>query len=176
MILFITGHTKVYLDQLRNHHIEENVSIRAKSLFKKQKAITITCPPHLSKDVLAERLMSGYRREECLILTKPGDWKYVKLGDVSVILINDFTGKYKWDIKLYTKWLSIFYQIQAAVKGGKINVILTSQAAYLQECESQIGTHDLLENRIELTDADMVKKSIKTEDDAPETSTSNHGL
>ena len=166
----------LYLDQLRSHHIDENVSTRAKSLFKQQKAITITGPQQLKKNILAERLMSDYQREECLVLTNPDDWKYVKLGDVSVVLINHFTGNSKCDSVLYTKWLSIFDLIQAAIKGGKLNVILTSHTAYLQECQSQMDTHELLENRIELTDEDMVKTCLKIEAGAPEASTSSHGL
>ena len=109
-------------------------------------------------------------------LTKPGNWKYVKLGEMSVVLISNFTGKYECDPALYTKWLCIFDLIHAAVKGGKLNVMLTSHSTYLEQCQEQKGTHDLLEQRVELSEEDVVKANIKKENDDLEASTSSQGL
>ena len=178
VILFIniTGHSGLYFEQFRGLHIDEQLSTTAKTLFKKHKTITITGPTHVRKEILAVKMMTEHRPDECLLLTNPDDWKYVKLGDVSVLLISNFTGKCECDPVLYTKWLSIFDLIHAAVKGGKLNVMLTSHSPYLEQCQEQKGTHDLLEQRVELSDEDDVKTNIKIENTAVEAGTSSQGL
>ena len=151
------------------------MSRKAKNVFKQHKSILVTGSKSSRKDIFAASLVSGYQHDQCLVLADPADWKYVKLGDVSVVIVEDFAGKYRYDLALCVKWLKTFDLIYASVKGRKLNVIITSYKKYMDRCKTELGSHALLERIIELRDDDIGMKIIKTKASHALPSVSNHG-
>lgn len=114
-------------------------------------------------DILAANLTSSYCLDQCLVLNNPSDWTSVKISEVSVVIISDFAGKYEYDKRKALKWFDNFDVILAAVKGRKLNVIITSRPTFMSRCMTEISRHDLLVNTLDLTSMTEPNVALKQE-------------
>ncbi|XP_060554111.1 uncharacterized protein LOC132715153 [Ruditapes philippinarum] len=141
---------------------------QAKEMFTKHKAIVITGSKGGTSTRFALKLVSKlYSKDECVILTEASDWKQVRLGKVSVIVIDEFAGKYKYNTSFVEAWLNKFDIIYAAVIKGLLNVIVTCESSFFQKVIKNISSHALLNHRVRLPDNALVNV-VKEEPVSPQ--------
>ncbi|XP_060583107.1 uncharacterized protein LOC132739416 isoform X2 [Ruditapes philippinarum] len=141
---------------------------QARQKFKKHKAIVITGSKGGTSTRFALKLVSSlYSKDECVILTEASDWKQVTLGKVSVIVIDEFAGKYKYNTFFVEAWLNKFDIIYAAVIKGLLNVIVTCESSFFQKVVKNISSHALLNHRVRLPDKAFVNVVVKEEPVSP---------
>jgi hypothetical protein len=152
---------------------------QARQKFKKHKAIVITGSKGGTSTRFALKLVSSlYSKEQCVILTEASDWKQVTLGKVSVIVIDEFAGKYKYNTSFVEAWLNKFDIIYAAVIKGLLNVIVTCESSFFQKVIKTISSHALLNHRVKLPNNALVNV-VKEEPVSPQPenpSSSNTGV
>ena len=110
--------------------------------------LAINGPRNSGKTSLATKLMALYSSDRRVLLQSPTDMRYIRFGDVSLVLVEDFTGKYEPNKQTAFKWYGVFDVLLPAVLSGKLSVIIVSEAESFRRCE--LPTHGLLRYDITL--------------------------
>ena len=103
--------------------------------------------------------MALYSSDRSVLLQRPNDIIYIRFGDVPMVLVEDFTGKFEPNKQTAIEWYGVFDVLLPAVLSGKLRVIIVSEAESFRKC--QLPTHGLLHHDITL--AEFEQSVIKQE-------------
>ncbi|XP_053378770.1 uncharacterized protein LOC123526276 [Mercenaria mercenaria] len=161
------AYSDAYIKQWRTDEIDQALMDSAKEKFKK-KALVITGPKGSGKTNFAVNLVSTcYEENQCVVLTETSEWKHVILGEVSVIIIDEFAGKFKYNASTTEGWLNKFDLIYAAVVQGKVNVIVTCETTRFKKVLKTYSGHALLNHRIQMPGRGTGNITVKEEPLSP---------
>ncbi|XP_053389781.1 uncharacterized protein LOC128552749, partial [Mercenaria mercenaria] len=161
-------YSEAYIKQWRTDEIDQALMDSAREKFKKHKALVITGPKGSGKTNFAVNLVSTcYEENQCVVLTETSEWKHVILGEVSVIIIDEFAGKFKYNASTAEGWLNKFDLIYAAVVQGKVNVIVTCETGRFNKVLKACSGHALLNHRIKMPGRGTGNITVKEEPLSP---------
>ena len=141
---------------------------KAKKTFGKHKSVVITGPKGGKSTRFALSMVSSlYSKNQCVVLTDANDWKQVSLGKVSVVIIDEFAGKFNYNTTFAEAWLNKFDLIYAAVVKGRLNVIVTCQSSFYKRVSEISSGHALLKHRVNLPAAGVKAVNVKEEPLSP---------
>ena len=142
---------------LRNAHkpkaIDKQAKEKAEQLFVDHNMVVIVGSSGSGKTSLSFDLLSSYDLsngdENFLVISDPGELKYVKLAFHPVIIIKFFTGG-KYDQADAWKWYNQFDRLYAGVQANQIAVITTIDSKVFQKMPATILQHPVLKHIVQL--------------------------
>ncbi|XP_060600204.1 uncharacterized protein LOC132753720, partial [Ruditapes philippinarum] len=143
--------------------VDAQILTKAKRRFQVNKAIVLTGHKECGKTSIAVALTSSYDVKECLLLKEPNDVNYIDFPNICLVIIDEFAGKYRYEVNDVYKWYNMFDHLYNAVIAGQMNVIITCEKDKLEKCINEIGRHAILDHVVDVTLQKAVVKLEVTE-------------
>lgn len=144
--------------------VDKEVLLLAKTKFKQNKMIVITGPRRSGKTSLAVALLaSSCPLSHSRVLFEPSDVKTLDLKSPCLVVIDDFAGKYRYEMDDVSKWFKAFDYLYYGTKSGKIKVIITCEKGKLEKCCKEVEAHSLLEHQVCIEESVISFKQELTE-------------
>jgi hypothetical protein len=136
----------MFKNEYKLKEVNSKAKEKAKSLFLKHSMVVIVGPTGSGKTSLSFELSSSYDlskgEDNFLVISNPGELKYIKFSLRPVIII-----------KIYgqaSKWYGQFDRLYAAVKARQIAVITTIGLKTFQMMTANMLSHPVLEHVVRM--------------------------
>ncbi|XP_052789278.1 uncharacterized protein LOC128223876 isoform X2 [Mya arenaria] len=156
--------TKSYREDYSYPVSEESVkSVRVK--MKGSKFVLISGKRRDVNTAVALRLAQDYDDRRFVIVRNKSDISNIDLQNISLLMVEDIAGKYKYDDTRLANWLETFDSLLSLVRKGKLNLVATIESDKMERGKNELGLHPIFRHEVQVSPSDSI--CVKQEMDNP---------